>query len=145
MLMADYVIDGNDRILGRIGSYVAKELLNGNNVALVNAEKISISGSRPVLFEKYKRLLELKDKANPEHSPYWSRRSDLFVKRVIRGMLPYKKPRGKEAYKRLKVYIGVPEDLKKKGIRKVDSKKPSELYQKSMTIEELTQRLGYNK
>ena len=142
--MSDQVIDGSDRILGRIGSYVAKELLNGNNVMLVNAEKISISGRPEMLYAKYKRLVELKDKANPEHSPYWSRRSDLFVKRVIRGMLPYKKPRGKEAYKRLKVYIGVPEGLKK-GMHKVDSKKPEELYQKSLTVKELTERLGYNK
>lgn len=145
MLMADYVIDGNDRILGRIGSHVAKELLNGNNVVLVNAEKISVSGSRTTLFAKYKQLIELKDKANPEHSPYWSRRPDLFVKRVIRGMLPYKKARGKSAYKRLRVYIGVPEEFGKRKIEKVESKKPEELYQKSMTIGELTRSLGYNK
>ncbi len=142
--MADYVIDGSDRILGRIGSYVAKALLSGNNVTLVNAEKISISGSKKVLFAKYKQLIELKDKANPEHSPYWSRRPDLFVKRSIRGMLPYKKPKGKEAYKRLRVYIGIPEGVKKT-MHKVDSKKPSELYQNVMTVEELTKNLGYNK
>ncbi|MEM3839497.1 MAG: 50S ribosomal protein L13, partial [Candidatus Micrarchaeaceae archaeon] len=144
IFMADYVIDGEDKILGRIGSYIAKELLKGNAVTLVNAEKISVSGGGNAIFMKYKRLLELKDKANPEHSPYWSRRPDLFVKRVIRGMLPYKKPRGKEAYKRLKVYVGVPKGIDGKA-QKVESKSQAELYQKAMTVGELTAALGYKK
>ena len=141
--MADYVIDGTGKVLGRIGSLVAKRLLSGKSVALVNAEKIYMSGDPRGLFEKYKRLVELKDKANPEHSPYWSRRSDLFVKRVIRGMLPYKKPRGKEAYKLLKVYIGVPEEFRKARVEKIESKEASEIYHSITTRGELTEMLGY--
>ena len=141
--MADLIIDGSDKVLGRVGSQVAKHLLNGKSVVLLNAEKISISGDRKVLFEKYKQLLELKDKANPEHSPYWSRRPDLFVKRSIRGMLPYKKPKGKAAYKLLKVYIGTPEEFKSADVSKVESKSPKELYQNAMTVSELMEDLGY--
>ncbi len=141
--MADCVIDGSDRVLGRIGSYVAKELLNGRSVVVVNAERISVSGRKSVVYAKYKRLAELKDKANPEHSPYWSRRPDLLVKRVIRGMLPYKKPRGKDAYKRLRVYVGLPEEFKAVALTKVESKRPSEVYQSVMTMGELARSLGY--
>ncbi len=143
--MADFVIDGNDKVLGRIGSQVAKHLLDGKSVVLLNAEKIAVSGDSKVLYAKYKKLVELKDKANPEHSPYWSRRPDLFVKRIIRGMLPYKKPRGKDAYKMLKVYIGIPEEFKEVKVNKVESKSPSELYQNFMTIGDLMKELGYKK
>ncbi|MDE1823655.1 MAG: 50S ribosomal protein L13, partial [Candidatus Micrarchaeota archaeon] len=97
--MSDYVIDGKEKVLGRTASQVAKLLLQGNNVVVLNSESMLITGHKRNIVEKYKRLVELKDKANPEHSPYWSRRPDLFVKRVVRGMLPYKKPRGKEAFK----------------------------------------------
>ena len=39
---------------------------------------------------------------------------DRFVKRAIRGMLPYKKERGMSAYRRIKCHIGVPAHLKNK-------------------------------
>ena len=107
-----YLIDGDEAILGRVGSRVAKLLIEGNEVALINAEKIRITGHIPDLAAKYKRLIELKDRANPEHSPFYSRRPDLFVKRSIRGMLPYKQPKGKAAYKLLKVYMGDAKDIK---------------------------------
>jgi large subunit ribosomal protein L13 len=141
--MPDYVVDGERKVLGRMGSLVAKQLLNGNNVMVINAEKVVISGHSDYIFAKYKRLVELKDKANPEHSPHWSRRPDLFVKRVIRGMLPYKKPKGKLAYSKLKVYIGVPPELKTKKVHDLKAKTPDQMYENSITVKELTERLGY--
>ncbi|MBI5159465.1 50S ribosomal protein L13 [Candidatus Micrarchaeota archaeon] len=105
------VIDGKDLVLGRVASKVAKTLLNGEDVALVNAEKLVISGSPKATTEKYLTRRRLKDKANPEHSPHWPRRPDLLVRRIIRGMLPFKKARGREAFKKLRVYAGVPKEL----------------------------------
>ncbi len=141
--MAKYVVDGEKKILGRIGSQVAKQLLNGNDVVILNAEKLVISGHRPDIYAKYKQLVELTDKANPEHAPYWPRRPDLFVKRVIRGMLPYKKPRGKEAYKKLMVYIGIPEEFKSAKMHDMKSKSMEMIYENTITIKELTAQLGY--
>ncbi len=141
--MPDYVVDGDRKVLGRMGSLVAKQLLNGNNVSVVNAEKVVISGHMDDIFAKYKRMVELTDKANPEHAPYWSRRPDLFVKRVIRGMLPYKKPRGKQAYRKLRVYIGVPEGLKSKKTHDLKAKTPDRMYETAVTVKELTESLGY--
>ena len=90
--MVEYSIDGEGIILGRLASKAAKLLLEGNTVNVFNAEKIVMSGHLRFIVDKYKEKVELKDKANPEHSPYISRRSDLFVKRIIRGMLPYRQP-----------------------------------------------------
>ena len=94
MIFMEYLIDGTDKVLGRLASQAAKLLLNENSVVVVNAENVVITGHERDLTEKYKQRIELKDKANPEHSPYWPRRADMFVKRVVRGMLPYKKPKG---------------------------------------------------
>ncbi len=110
---------------------------------MVNSEKAIISGSKKVILEKYKTRVNLKEKANPEHSPYWSRRPDFLVKRIIRGMLPYRKPSGKAAYRRLRVYIGMPQELSKSKLVEIESKDPRTMYVNYITIEELSRLLGY--
>ncbi len=137
----DKIIDGEGRILGRISTHAAKMLLNGDSVMIINAEKIVISGHLKDIVAKYKQRVEFKDKANPEHSPYVSRRPDLFVKRVVRGMLPYRRPKGKDAYKRLRVYMGVPEGIT--ATDATDIKKAEEVYDDIMTIKTLAEKLGY--
>ncbi len=139
----EYVIDCDSKILGRIASKVAKLLLNGNNVVLVNAEKAVISGHESDIIEKYKHRIEIKDKANPEHSPYVSRRPDLFVKRVVRGMLPYKKAKGKKAYKLLRVYIGIPSEYKDKKYVELDKNKSYDMFERTISVGEFSKKLGY--
>lgn len=139
----DIVYDADKKILGRLASIAAKNLINGNNVVIVNSEKAIISGSKKVILEKYKTRVNLKEKANPEHSPYWSRRPDLLVKRIIRGMLPYRKPSGKAAYRRLRVYMGIPQELSKSKLVEIESKDPRTMYVSHITIEELSRLLGY--
>lgn len=142
-----YIIDAQGYMLGRLASYVAKLLLSGNEVVLINAEKAAISGKKSNIIEKYKQKMDWTDKANPEHSPYWSRRPDLLVKRIIRGMLPYhKRKTAREAYKRLRVFIGeniVGVDVK--GYTKIEPqvKKVENFTEKYITIKELSESLGY--
>lgn len=138
-----YLIDGEGIVLGRLSSNAAKMLLKGDEVIVVNAEKIRITGHVRDIVEKYKQRIELKDKANPEHSPYISRRPDLFVKRVIRGMLPYKAPKGKKAFRNLKVYIGTAKDIKDAKTYNPEIKKAREAYENSITVKELADKLGY--
>jgi large subunit ribosomal protein L13 len=138
-------VDGKDKVLGRVASQVAKMLLNGNRVVLLNAERLFVSGHVTDLMQNYKHRIELKDKSNPNHSPYWSRRPDLFVKRTIRGMLPYKKPRGKSAFKLLRVYTGVPEEYKNVDITEIKSKTQNQIFEKTMSVADLVKKLGYNR
>jgi len=144
-LMDEVVIDGSGDILGRTASAVAKMLLKGSKVSIVNAEKMLISGHFDSIVSKYKRRVNLKDKANPEHSPFWSRRPDLFVKRVVRGMLPYKQAKGKSAYKNLRVYIGLPKELEGLKPVKIAGKPAEKIYERTYTVEEIAKALGYNK
>jgi large subunit ribosomal protein L13 len=143
MAEKEYVIDCDSQILGRIASHTAKLLLQGNKVVLVNAEEAAISGHVANIVANYKQKVEFKDKANPEHSAYWSRRPDFLVKRIVRGMLPWKKAHGREAFRRLRVYVGVPADFGKKEFSKEPIKNKKETYENSMTVKELSEKLGY--
>lgn len=112
------IVDAKDIILGRLSSFVAKQVLLGNDVEVINCEEAVISGKRANVFANYIRRI---DRKAPGKGPYLFRRPDMFVKRTIRGMLPFKKPRGQEAFKRIRCYVGIPEDLKSEKIIKIDA------------------------
>ena len=103
------LINAQGLIVGRLSSIVAKKLLEGEEVTIINAEKAIISGSKASTFEEYKTTV---DRGTKEKGPYFPKRPDAIVKRTIRGMLPYKVQRGKDAMARLQVYIGSPAEIK---------------------------------
>lgn len=106
------VVDGTDHIAGRLASNVAKLLLQGNRVSIVNCENIMISGSRSNIIKEYRDFLEIASILHPKHGPFHPRRPDTIITRMIRGMLPRKKSSGITAHKRLRAYIGTPKELK---------------------------------
>lgn len=105
------IVDGKDQILGRIASVVAKKLLEGEQVVIVNVEEIVITGNRQYFFDLYEKRSQFKDNANPLRGSFFPKRSDRIVRRSVRGMLPWKKDKGRQAYRRLKVYVGIPDEL----------------------------------
>ena len=105
------VVDATNHIAGRLASNVAKLLLQGNRVSVVNCENIMISGSRSNIIKEYRDFLKIASIINPKHGPYHPRRPDTILTRMIRGMLPRKKTSGLEAHKRLRTYIGTPKEL----------------------------------
>jgi large subunit ribosomal protein L13 len=139
------VYDGRDQILGRLASTIAKRLLQGKKVAIINAEQMIISGSMDDIKARYKVRLDLRDGSNPEHSPYWPRRPDMLVRRIVRGMLPYDKTSGREAYRQLRVFVGVPLALKEAKPVEGKSKSPKTVYSGYVRIAELSKVLGYDK
>ncbi|MDD1719388.1 MAG: 50S ribosomal protein L13 [Methanoregulaceae archaeon] len=102
------VVNGQDLLLGRMASVVAKRALDGEAIAIVNAELAVISGSRARVLGNYGRK---RARGSREGGPFFPRRPDHIVKRTIRGMLPYKRSRGAEALKRVKVYVGMPHEF----------------------------------
>lgn len=107
----DLIVDAEGKILGRMASYVAKELLKGKRVAIVNAEKAIIVGNPRAILQKYRTRRSIQSTIHPRKSPVQPRTPDRIVWRAIRGMLPIKKAKGKEALRRLRVFIGVPSEL----------------------------------
>jgi large subunit ribosomal protein L13 len=135
------VIDAKGCVVGRLGTRIAKMLLSGEQVVVVNAGEAVMSGNPSYLVGKYRARRSVKVKANPEHSPHWPKRPDLLVKRIFRGMLPYRTTRGRTAFKMLKVYIGHPEDLGKAEVLNV--RDSSKLKTRFITINEICKNLGY--
>ncbi len=107
----DLVVDAEGKILGRMASYVAKELLKGKRVAIVNAEKAIITGNPQTILKKYLTRRSIQSTIHPRKSPVQPRTPDRIVWKTVRGMLPMKKAKGREALRRLRVFIGVPEEL----------------------------------
>ena len=105
------VVDATDHIAGRLSANVAKLLLKGNRVSVINCEKIMISGTRSNIIKEYREFLEIASILNPKHGPFHPRRPDTILKKMIRGMLPRKKPSGLSAHTRLRTYIGSPKEL----------------------------------
>jgi large subunit ribosomal protein L13 len=107
------VVDATNHIAGRLSSHVAKLLIKGNRVSIVNCEKIMYSGTRANLIAEYRAFLEINSIINPKHGPVHYRRPDTIIAKMIRQMLPFdRKPSGKIAYARLRTYIGAPNDTK---------------------------------
>lgn len=107
------VVDASDHVAGRLSSLVAKLLLQGNRISLVNCERIMISGTRSNTIYEYRQFLKINSIINPKHGPVHYRRPDTVITKMIRGMLPFeKKPSGKTAHKRLRAYVGSPKELK---------------------------------
>jgi len=132
------IIDADNAVLGRLASVVAKRLLNGEEIIIVNAEKAVIIGNKPYIIEKYK---ERRDIGSVRKGPYYPRMPDRILRRTVRGMLPMKKSHGKEAYRRLKVYMGIPRDLQGKEFEVIEEAKNNKL-EGFITLKDLSIQLG---
>ena len=145
-------MDAKDKILGRFCSSVAKRVLLGEKIVIINAKDAIISGTKKNIHERYLAKLNISTATNPRRGPFWPRRPDTFMRKVIKQMLPRKKLRGKEAIRRVHVYITeIPErfrnryqKLTKDEILNVDKSRLS-YYNKYITLENLCDRIGWKK
>ncbi|PSP91940.1 50S ribosomal protein L13 [Halobacteriales archaeon QS_1_68_44] len=101
---ADVVVDARDCIVGRVASQVAQRALDGERVAVVNAERAVITGSEEDVMSVYRQ----RDAVGSDRGPNYPKRPDRIFKRAVRGMVPYEKTRGREALGRVRVYVGDP-------------------------------------
>jgi len=105
------IIDGKNLIAGRLASYAAKQALQGNDVQVINSEQVLVTGSQKDLVKKQR---ERQQRGHPYKGPFIPTREDRLLRRIIRGMLPFHYARGQTAYRKVKCYIGIPEELKDK-------------------------------
>jgi large subunit ribosomal protein L13 len=151
--MEEYqVIDATDKILGRFCSQIAKRTLLGENIVIINAKNAIISGGKGNIHKKYLERLNISTATNPNRGPFWPRRPDVLMRHTIKKMLPRKKLRGKEAFKRVHVYIEeIPERFKGRYQKLTPSeiphsdKKRLSYYNRFITLEDLCVRIGWNK
>lgn len=111
------IVDAENQILGRLATNVAKMLLLGETIVIVNSEKALVTGPKSRVLAKYKQD---KERGIPLKGPYYPKRPEMILKRTIRGMLPYKQEKGSSAFKRLKCYVSVPEEFVGKEFTRID-------------------------
>lgn len=135
------VYDATGKILGRLATVVAKQAIKGEQIHIVNCEKAIIVGDPEFTKKKYKQRIE---RGDPHHGPFYPKTPTGIVKRAIRGMIDYKKPTGRAALKRIKVWIGLPEEFKNK-IQELNTKGINDITSKYITIGDLAISLGAKK
>jgi len=136
------LLDAKNQVLGRLASYAAKHALGGSRVVVLNAEQAVISGRRSNIIDEAKHRLETRTLANQTTAPVHQRRPDLYLRRVIRGMLPWEKARGKAAFHRIFVFVGVPEEYSKKNTVKIPGADASKLTTAYITLADLAKEIG---
>jgi large subunit ribosomal protein L13 len=129
------IVDADGAVLGRISSKIAKELLKGESIIVINAENVVVTGNASPILERFK---EKRARGDPYKGPFYPRYPDRILRRTIRGMLPYKKDRGEKAFKRLRVFMGNPDNLKGEKIGKTSE----DLRCKFLTLGQISKKLG---
>jgi len=134
------VIDASGLILGRMASIVAKRLLLGESIVIVNAERATISGNRLSRVREAQAFLEI---GHPGKGPFHPRRPDQIVRRTVRGMLPHRLPKGQAALKRLRVFLGVPSEFKDVTFQTIPEAGANKLKCPYVTVGEFAKEIGY--
>ena len=133
-------VNAEGLIVGRMCSKVAKRLLNGEEVIILNAEKAVFSGKKKSKVLEAHKFLEV---GAPMRGPFHYRRPDRFLRKTVRGMVPFKQPKGKNAYKRLKVYMGVPLEFKNQKMITFEEANSVNLKGPHFTLGELATEIGW--
>ena len=134
------LVNAGGLIVGRMCSKVAKRLLNGEEVIILNAEKAVFSGKKKSKVAEAKPFLEV---GATMRGPFHYRRPDRFLRKTVRGMLPFKQPKGKSAYKRLKVFMGIPLELKDQQMITFTEAQSTKLRGPHFTLAEMAKEIGW--
>ena len=135
------VYDAEKQILGRMASVVAKELLNGEKIVVVNCEKSVLAGNWKSKKEFYGNRYE---RGDANHGPFFPKQPEGIFRRTVRGMLPWDKTRGKNAYRNLRVYVGVPSEIKDTA-QKIAAANSDKMTSKLVTLGSLSLMIGAKK
>ncbi len=146
------VIDATDHVVGRLASVVAKRLLQGQRITIVNAEKAVFKGNERSIKEHYLMLARRKQLTSHKKITVWyPRRPETLLRSSITRMLPKKKPRGRNAAKRLRVYTGVPNQYTSRELQTIEKAQfrgaasSSGKILKTMTLGDLARDMGWTK
>ncbi len=134
------LVNAEGLIVGRMCSKVAKRLLNGEEVIILNAEKAVFSGKKKSKVAEAHVFLEV---GAPRRGPFHYRRPDRFLRKTVRGMVPFKQPKGKSAYKRLRVFMGVPLEFKDQPMITFTEAQSTNLRGPHFTLGEMAKEIGW--
>ena len=112
-----YVIDAENKVLGRLATEIARRLRGkhkaeytphvdtGDYIVVINADKVAVTGNK------------FKDKMYHRHTGYpgglksisfdklQASKPEMIIEKAVKGMLP-KNPLGRAMFRKLKIYAG---------------------------------------
>ncbi len=135
------IVDASGIVAGRMASRIAKLLINGETVIVVNTEKALMVGNKESILEKFRTRVDGAVKSNPHYGPKYSRIPSQMFKRMVKGMLPKKSRTNERLLKQLKVYNSFPKQMEKEKVTHFDGVKYNEK-QNHMTLENIAKLLG---
>lgn len=133
------VVDASGLVLGRAASLIAKRLLGGERIVVINAEQSVVTGDRAMVLETYRAN---RARGSKRMGPHFPRYPDRIFRRTVRGMLPHLKTRGKEAFDRLQVYIGVPPEYTGQSHQSLELARARPALRRPITLAEISRLLG---
>jgi len=135
------IIDAKNLIIGRVAAFAAKQALLGEDIVIVNCKYAVMTGKKDRLISEYKRRLDM---GIWSKGPFYYRVASKMVRRIVRGMLPYKQARGRAAFERVKCYDEIPADIKAEKMERIKSaevsKLPNNFYMPIYKILELSRK-----
>ena len=135
------IINAENKVVGRIASFVAEQALAGQTVHVLQCENAVLTGPRAYNLANLHAHISLTVKGNPLRSPKYSKMADQILRIAIRGMLPKKGMRGRDAMRRVHCHIGTPAILQGQTITDLSNAKPRGSV-KTTRIGELAQMMG---
>lgn len=135
------IINAENLILGRFATVVAKKVLEGEKIDVINVEKAVVTGKPKDVLAKYDQKFK---RGHALDGPFFPRHPEKLVRRTIRGMLPHKQEKGKKAFKNVKCYIGVPKEFEGKKAETIEKANVKNIKKvKHLTIKEISNQLGW--
>ena len=99
----ELIINAEDQPMGRLAAFIAKQALLGQKVTVANCEKAIITGKKKDIIAKFRQK---RIRGTPEYGPFYPSKPEMIARRIVRGMVPRKKTRGIDAFKRIKCVQG---------------------------------------
>jgi len=112
-----YLVDAENKVLGRLASQIASRLRGkhkavftphadtGDFIVVVNAEKISITGSKPAKKVYYRHTGHIGGLKEITAEKLLAKKPTEVLRLAVKGMLP-KNSLGRRQLKKLKIYAG---------------------------------------
>lgn len=112
-----WVVDAEDRVLGRLASEIARILRGkhkptfsrhldvGDYVVVVNAEKVRLTGNKEETKRYFRHSGHMGGEKLVPFKRMQARKPEWVVERAVKGMMP-KNKLGRQMAKKLKVYAG---------------------------------------
>ena len=133
------VIDASGLVLGRAASLIAQRVLQGEEIVIVNADRAVVVGPRESVLSRFK---EYRARGSVRKGPFYPRRPDRIFRRTVRGMLPFHHQRGRDAFKRVMTYVGLPPEFAQLPRESLKGAEPRPSLKPPMTLGEISHLLG---